>query len=34
LIEKILPLEEAARAHQLVENRSPIGKIILSPIQA
>jgi NADPH:quinone reductase-like Zn-dependent oxidoreductase len=33
-VEKILPLEEAARAHQLVESRSLIGKIILSPIQA
>ncbi|MFQ6396039.1 quinone oxidoreductase family protein [Nocardia sp. KC 131] len=31
LVDAILPLSEASKAHQLVEDRSPIGKIILRP---
>ncbi len=30
-IDSVLPLAEAAKAHQLIEQRSPIGKIILRP---
>ncbi|MFX0576549.1 quinone oxidoreductase family protein [Nocardia nepalensis] len=31
LIDSVLPLDEAAKAHQLIEDRSPIGKIVLRP---
>jgi NADPH:quinone reductase-like Zn-dependent oxidoreductase len=31
LIDQVLPLEEARRAHQIVEARSGIGKVILTP---
>ncbi|WP_228001543.1 quinone oxidoreductase family protein [Nocardia australiensis] len=31
VVETVLPLEQAGLAHQLVESRSPIGKIILRP---
>ncbi|MFQ6330573.1 quinone oxidoreductase family protein [Nocardia sp. CWNU-33] len=31
LVDAILPLSEASRAHRLVDDRSPIGKIILRP---
>lgn len=30
-VETTLPLEDAAKAHELVESRTPIGKIILRP---
>nr|WP_280184162.1 hypothetical protein [Nocardia cyriacigeorgica] len=26
-----MPLEDAAKAHELVESRAPLGKIILRP---
>jgi NADPH2:quinone reductase len=31
LIDKVLPLEEARRAHEIVEERSGIGKVVLTP---
>jgi NADPH:quinone reductase-like Zn-dependent oxidoreductase len=31
LIDKVLPLKEARRAHEIVEQRSGIGKVVLSP---
>lgn len=31
LVHDTLPLEEAAKAHELVENRAVLGKIILRP---
>ncbi|WP_433192621.1 quinone oxidoreductase family protein [Nocardia sp. CA-107356] len=31
LVDSVLPLDEAAKAHQLIEERSPIGKIVLRP---
>ncbi len=31
LIDKVLPLEEAGRAHEIVEERSGIGKVVLTP---
>ena len=31
LIDCVLPLSQAARAHEIVENRSGIGKVILDP---
>jgi NADPH:quinone reductase-like Zn-dependent oxidoreductase len=31
LIDRILPLAEAAKAHRLVAERSGIGKVILQP---
>lgn len=30
-VETVLPLDRAARAHELVEARAPLGKIILRP---
>ncbi|WP_433526504.1 quinone oxidoreductase family protein [Nocardia pseudovaccinii] len=30
-IDSVLPLDAAAKAHQLIEQRSPIGKIVLRP---
>jgi NADPH:quinone reductase-like Zn-dependent oxidoreductase len=33
LIDCIMPLSEAARAHELVESRTGIGKVILDPLQ-
>ncbi|MFI5717026.1 zinc-binding alcohol dehydrogenase family protein [Nocardia sp. NPDC051750] len=30
-VETVLPLDEAARAHELVESRIPLGKVILRP---
>ncbi|WP_256671548.1 quinone oxidoreductase family protein [Nocardia cyriacigeorgica] len=30
-VEKTLPLEQAGKAHELVESRAPLGKIILRP---
>jgi Zinc-binding dehydrogenase len=29
LIDKVLPLEEVRRAHEIVEGRSGIGKVVL-----
>lgn len=34
LIDRIMPLHEAAEAHRLVEQRVPIGKILLDPFQS
>ena len=31
LIDRVLPLEEARRAHEIVEERSGIGKVVLTP---
>ncbi|MEU4340746.1 zinc-binding dehydrogenase [Nocardia sp. NPDC023852] len=31
LVEAILPLDQASRAHQLLEDRTPLGKIVLRP---
>ncbi|WP_378731690.1 zinc-binding alcohol dehydrogenase family protein [Nocardia brasiliensis] len=31
LVEAVLPLDQASRAHQLIEDRAPLGKIILRP---
>ena len=31
LIDKVLPLKEARRAHEIVEQRSGIGKVVLTP---
>ncbi|WP_228541615.1 zinc-binding dehydrogenase [Nocardia sp. XZ_19_369] len=31
LVETVLPLDQAARAHQLIEGRTPLGRIILRP---
>jgi NADPH:quinone reductase-like Zn-dependent oxidoreductase len=31
LIDKVLPLQEACRAHEIVEERSGIGKVVLTP---
>ncbi|MFG2189790.1 zinc-binding alcohol dehydrogenase family protein [Nocardia iowensis] len=31
LVEAVLPLDQASRAHQLIEDRVPLGKIILRP---
>jgi NADPH:quinone reductase-like Zn-dependent oxidoreductase len=31
LIDRILPLSEAVRAHELVEARTGIGKVVLEP---
>lgn len=31
LIERVLPLEEAQLAHEIVEERSGIGKVVLTP---
>ena len=31
LIDRVLPLEEARRAHEIVEERSGIGKVVLAP---
>ncbi len=31
LINRVLPLEEARRAHEIVEERSGIGKVVLTP---
>ena len=31
LIDKVLPLEDARRAHEIVEERSGIGKVVLTP---
>jgi NADPH:quinone reductase-like Zn-dependent oxidoreductase len=33
LIDCVLPLSQAPRAHELVESRSGIGKVILDPTQ-
>ena len=34
IIDRILPLHEAVTAHELVEKRVPIGKVLLDPIQS
>lgn len=34
IIDRILPLHEAAEAHWLVEQRVPVGKVLLDPIQS
>lgn len=34
IIDRILPLHEAVQAHQLVEQRVPVGKVLLDPIQS
>ncbi|MEU7146205.1 zinc-binding dehydrogenase [Nocardia sp. NPDC046473] len=31
LVETVLPLDQAAHAHHLIENRAPLGKLILRP---
>ena len=31
LVDRILPLSEAAAAHRLVESNAPLGKVILDP---
>jgi NADPH:quinone reductase-like Zn-dependent oxidoreductase len=31
VIDRVLPLEECARAHQLLENKEQFGKIVLKP---
>lgn len=31
LIDSVLPLQDAARAHQRIEDREAIGKVILTP---
>jgi NADPH:quinone reductase-like Zn-dependent oxidoreductase len=31
VIDRVLPLEECARAHQLLENKQQFGKIVLKP---
>jgi NADPH:quinone reductase-like Zn-dependent oxidoreductase len=31
LIDRILPLRDAAAAHRLVETNEPLGKVILDP---
>ncbi|MBI4473307.1 MAG: zinc-binding dehydrogenase, partial [Acidobacteria bacterium] len=31
VIDRVLPLEEAAKGHELIENRSVFGKIVLIP---
>jgi NADPH:quinone reductase-like Zn-dependent oxidoreductase len=33
LIDRVLPLSEAAQAHELVEGRGGIGKVVLDPTQ-
>ena len=33
LIDCVLPLSEAPRAHEIVESRGGIGKVILDPTQ-
>jgi NADPH2:quinone reductase len=33
LIDQVLPLSEAAHAHELVESRDAIGKVLLDPVQ-
>ena len=34
IIDRIMPLHEAAEAHRLVEQRIPIGKVLLDPTQS
>ena len=34
IIDRIMPLHEAAEAHRLVEQRVPVGKVLLDPIQS
>ena len=34
IIDRIMPLHEAAAAHDLVEQRLPVGKLLLDPIQS
>ena len=34
IIDRILPLHEAAEGHRLVEQRVPVGKVLLDPIQS
>ena len=34
IIDRVLPLHEAAAAHQLVEQRIPVGKVLLDPTQS
>ncbi len=34
IVDRILPLHEAAAAHRLVEQRIPVGKLLLDPIQS
>ena len=31
LIDRIMPLKEAAAAHRLVEQNEPLGKVVLDP---
>jgi hypothetical protein len=34
LIDKVMPLEHAVRAHEIVEARNGVGKIVLEPRRA
>lgn len=34
IVDRILPLHEAAEAHRLVEQRVPVGKVLLDPTQS
>jgi NADPH:quinone reductase-like Zn-dependent oxidoreductase len=34
VIDRILPLSEAAYAHELVESRAGLGKVLLDPTKA
>lgn len=34
IVDRILPLHEAAAAHHLVEQRIPVGKLLLDPVQS
>jgi len=33
LIDRVMPLSQAAQAHELVESRGGLGKVILDPTQ-
>jgi len=31
VVDRVLPLSEARRAHELIENRAQFGKVVLKP---
>jgi len=33
VVDRIMPLSQAVRAHELIESRTGVGKIILDPTQ-